>query len=100
MLRYDASRTRPLSRTRGDSLRDFQGVSVTRWAAARVSACCSRRSMLKSSARIGSSESGLERREESFVLTNSLTGGSGLRNALVLAGVREIRGYKKHHELH
>jgi len=45
----------PLSATRGLIARPVRGSEVTGWAAARVSPCCSRRSMLKSSATMGSS---------------------------------------------
>ena len=56
-MRYDSSRTRPFSATRGRTACPRRGVSVTAWAAASVWACCSSRSTLKSSARIGSSGS-------------------------------------------
>src|SRR5205807_6811200 len=52
--RYDAIRTRPFSRTRGRSGRPGPDSLVTICAAARLSACSSRRSTLKSSARMGS----------------------------------------------
>src|SRR5271165_2107045 len=54
IARYAARRTRPLSWSR--LAKRFSPVvfSATRCATARLSACCSRRSTLKSSARIGS----------------------------------------------
>ena len=55
MFRYAARSTCAFSRTLGRRFRPLGGFSVVRWAAARLSACCSRRSMPKSSARIGSS---------------------------------------------
>src|SRR5262245_63225173 len=55
MFRYAASSTRALSRTLGRRFRPRAGFTTVRWAPARLSACCSRRSMPKISARIGSS---------------------------------------------
>src|SRR5258708_977224 len=55
IARYASRSTRPLSSTRGNSRRPFSDSLMTCWAAARLSACCSRRSTPKSSARIGSS---------------------------------------------
>src|SRR5207253_1164246 len=55
IARYASRSTRPLSSTRGNSRRPFSNSLMTGWAAARLSACCSRRSTPKSSARIGSS---------------------------------------------
>src|SRR5881397_328307 len=55
ITRYASRSTRPLSSTRGNSRRPFSDSLMTCWAAARLSACCSRRSTPKSSARIGSS---------------------------------------------
>jgi len=49
--------TRPLSRSRVTSGRPAVGRGVTCCAAARLSACCSKRSIPKSSARIASSDS-------------------------------------------
>src|SRR2546422_314076 len=57
IARYASRSTRPLSSTRGNSRRPFSNSLMTGWAAARLSACCSRRSTPKSSARIGSSNS-------------------------------------------
>src|SRR5688572_7963306 len=50
---YDSRSTRPLSSTRASNRRPRLARRVTGWAAARLSACCSRRSTPKSSARIG-----------------------------------------------
>src|SRR5256712_2042531 len=55
MARYASSRTDSLSLSRAASDRPVVGLAVTGWAAARLSACCSRRSILKSSSRMDSS---------------------------------------------
>src|SRR5713101_9471126 len=55
MARYASSRTDSLSLSRTARDRPVVGLEVTGWAAARLSACCSRRSILKSSARMDSS---------------------------------------------
>ena len=55
MARYASSRTDSLSFRRAARLRPVVGVGVMDWAAARLSACCSRRSTLKSSWRMDSS---------------------------------------------
>src|SRR5579863_2176901 len=52
---------RPFSRTRGRSGRPSPSSVVTTWAAARFSACCSRRSALNSSPRMGPSASANKR---------------------------------------
>ena len=58
ITRYDSRRTRPLSSTRGSNRRPRLDRVMTGWAAARLSACCSRRSTPKSSARMGFSMTG------------------------------------------
>src|SRR6266571_6780983 len=55
MFRYAARSTCAFSRTLGRRFHPLGGFPVVRWAPARLSACCSRRSIPKSSARIGSS---------------------------------------------
>jgi predicted RND superfamily exporter protein len=55
MSRYAARSTWAFSRTLGRSCRPLEGSSVIRWAADRLWACCAKRSMPKTSARIGSS---------------------------------------------
>src|SRR6266705_3433127 len=55
MARYASSRTDSLSLSRTARDRPVVGIAVTGWAAARLSACCSRRSILKSSSRMDSS---------------------------------------------
>jgi hypothetical protein len=53
--RYASRSTRSFARTRERRLSPFAGLRVVRSAAARLSACCSRRSIPNSSERIGSS---------------------------------------------
>src|SRR2546422_3447179 len=55
MARYALSKTDSLSLSRTARDRPAIGRALTGWAAARLSACCSRRSMLKSSSRMDSS---------------------------------------------
>ena len=66
MMRYASSKTRPFSRSRVANRRPVVGLVVTGCAAARLSACCSRRSMLNSSARIGSSASAAKAEDGAF----------------------------------
>ena len=73
IARYDATKTRPLSRTRGVSNRPTRASSVTTCAVARLAACCSSRSTPKSSARIGSSSSTLLATDENIVPMGFLT---------------------------
>src|SRR5712691_2074064 len=55
MARYASSRTDSLALRRAARDRPVVGLAVTGWAAARLSACCSRRSIPKSSSRMDSS---------------------------------------------
>ncbi len=55
IARYPSRNTRPFASTRGSSERPLRGAAKTGCAVARLSACCSKRSLPKSSARIGAS---------------------------------------------